>query len=264
LAPHAVGGGPGPPHGTGPSPELPVFDPVLLHRLIMYSNEHGYRTTVHAVEGPSQRIAVEAGINAMAHTVYMTDTDDTIATLVATKGIPASTALGVLVDVFRIAETPSFFDSPIYRAVMTDADRANFRDGQRAYFLKTNLAAWAHKAFDYAKENFRKMYNAGAIYAIGTDRTIGPYVAEELKIVTSLGVPPLQAIRMATLNGAIYLNKQESLGSVEEGKIADLVLLNADPTKDIANVQNISSVIQDGKVIDRTKLYDLPVNGRVK
>lgn len=73
------------------------------------------------------------------------------------------------------------------------------------------------------------------------------------------GVPTLNAIRIATLNAARFLGRDRDMGSVEEGKIADLVLLDADPVEDINNAKRINLVIKGGAIIDRGKL-DLPVN----
>ena len=69
----------------------------------------------------------------------------------------------------------------------------------------------------------------------------------------------LEAIRIGTLNAAIFLGKERDMGSVEEGKLADLVLLSADPLADIANAQEIEMVIKGGRIIDRDRL-NLPVN----
>jgi imidazolonepropionase-like amidohydrolase len=73
------------------------------------------------------------------------------------------------------------------------------------------------------------------------------------------GIPALEAIRIGTLNAAIFLGKERELGSIEEGKLADMVLLAADPLADIRNAERIDMVIKGGRVIDLSKL-DLPVN----
>ena len=71
----------------------------------------------------------------------------------------------------------------------------------------------------------------------------------------------VEAIRIGTLNAAAFLGKERELGSIEEGKLADLVLLNSDPLADISNAQDIAMVIKAGVVVDRGAL-DLPVNRR--
>ncbi len=72
-------------------------------------------------------------------------------------------------------------------------------------------------------------------------------------------IPALEAIRIGTLNAAIFMGKEHELDSVEEGKLAELVLLAADPFENISRTQEIGLVIKGGKVVDRSA-WDLPVN----
>ena len=104
------------------------------------------------------------------------------------------------------------------------------------------------------------MNEAGGIVVLGTDQSLGPAVHRELELLVGGGISPLDAIRMATLHGAIFLGMEDELGTIEVGKRADLVLLDADPTVDIDNAKKIHTVIKGGAVIDRSKLA-LPVNG---
>jgi imidazolonepropionase-like amidohydrolase len=110
-----------------------------------------------------------------------------------------------------------------------------------------------------AQENLRKIHEAGGVIALGSDQSSGPASHRELELMVNGGIPTLAAIRIGTFNSAVFLGKERDLGSVEEGKLADLVLLSADPVKDIRNAERIEAVIKGGVVIDRGAL-DLPVN----
>jgi imidazolonepropionase-like amidohydrolase len=68
------------------------------------------------------------------------------------------------------------------------------------------------------------------------------------------GLNPAQVIRIATFNAAVFLGKSEQLGSIEVGKLADLVLLNADPLADIDNAENIALVMKNGAIVDESRL----------
>ena len=59
---------------------------------------------------------------------------------------------------------------------------------------------------------------------------------------------------MATLNGAVFLGRERDLGSIEVGKLADAVLLTADPTQDVENAKAIAAVIKDGRIVDESAL----------
>jgi len=106
----------------------------------------------------------------------------------------------------------------------------------------------------------RVMHRAGVPVLAGTD---GPMAAsvpgfslhDELRLlVKEAGFTPAEALRAATFNPAVFLGKEAEMGSVEAGKVADLVLLEADPLKDIENVRRIATVIADGRVFDRKDL----------
>jgi imidazolonepropionase-like amidohydrolase len=75
------------------------------------------------------------------------------------------------------------------------------------------------------------------------------------------GISPADVIVIATRNAARALGKLETLGTIEVGKLADMVLLRADPTRDIHNGKQIDTVFKNGQIIDRAKL-DLPANRR--
>jgi len=111
-----------------------------------------------------------------------------------------------------------------------------------------------------AQANIRKLNAVGKdIIALGTDLTNGADTQRELELIVAGGVSPADAIVIATRNSARFLGKLDDLGTIEAGKLADLVLLTADPTVDIDNAKRIDLVIKGGQVIDRSKL-DLVVN----
>ena len=68
------------------------------------------------------------------------------------------------------------------------------------------------------------------------------------------GLTPLDALRTATLNPARYLGREDELGTLAPGRIADLVLLRGDPLRDIRNVRAIEAVVFQGHVLDRAML----------
>ena len=88
---------------------------------------------------------------------------------------------------------------------------------------------------------------------------MGPMVHQEMEILVEAGIPTLAAILMGTLNAAAYIGVEEDLGSIEPGKLADMVLLTADPVADIHNTTMIDAVFKGGQKIDRSTL-DVPAN----
>ncbi len=96
------------------------------------------------------------------------------------------------------------------------------------------------------------LHKAGVPFLAGTDTPPGVYVFpgfslhEELQRFVAAGFTPLEALQTATLNAAHFLGMDEQLGTIEKGKLADLVLLNANPLEDIRNTQKIAAVIVNG------------------
>ena len=77
---------------------------------------------------------------------------------------------------------------------------------------------------------------------------------EEMELLVGSGLTPLEALQAATINPARFLGAADSLGTVEEGKLADLVLLEANPLDEITNTQRIRAVVADGRLYRRAKL----------
>jgi imidazolonepropionase-like amidohydrolase len=106
------------------------------------------------------------------------------------------------------------------------------------------------------------MFRAGVPMLAGTD-TGNAYVFpgfslhEELALMVQAGATPLQALRSATRNPAKFMHSTDRYGAIAAGKVADLVLLEADPLADIHNTSKISAVFLAGKSFDRPALDQL-------
>lgn len=105
----------------------------------------------------------------------------------------------------------------------------------------------------------RDAYLAGVPIMLGTDAGDsfvfpGSSMHSELEELVAAGFSPAEALRAATLGGAEYLKRTADLGTVQSGRYADLVLLDADPLADVANVRRIHAVVMNGRVHDRAAL----------
>ena len=101
-------------------------------------------------------------------------------------------------------------------------------------------------------EGVAMMQHAGVGLLAGTDlppNAENGTIHDELVELVEAGLTPMQALVTATVNPARFLGKLSSLGTVERGKIADLVLLDADPLENIHNTRKIVSVILNGRVV---------------
>jgi len=111
-------------------------------------------------------------------------------------------------------------------------------------------------------ENVRLLNEAGVLLLAATDVGVplqvpGISLHVELERLVEAGLSPLEALRTATLNPARVLKMADSLGTIEPGKLADLVLLDANPLEDIRNTQKIRAVVADGRLYRRADLDQL-------
>jgi len=248
-------------HGWGTRPLIPLLDPELMQKVGTYLNEHGVRTTVHISHEFRARQAIAAGINTLAHPIIQGPVSEGFVTLMASTGTPMVSTLTIGEGYTRLVEHPEFLDSPLYQAVYEADDIQELRTTVRDGYAARTWTTWMKVMTPVAQENLRLIVDAGGTIVLGSDQSSGPASHRELELMVSAGIPALEAIRIGTLNAAAFLGKARELGSVEEGKLADLVLLNSNPLEDISNAQDIAMVIKGGVVVDRGGL-DLPVNRR--
>jgi hypothetical protein len=107
-----------------------------------------------------------------------------------------------------------------------------------------------------------RMQNAGVVIMAGSGSGPagthpGDQLHEELELLVAAGLTPAQALRGVTLEPAKYFRADDSLGTVQAGKVADLVLLDADPLTDIRNTRKIDAVVMGGKLLTKAKLNAL-------
>jgi imidazolonepropionase-like amidohydrolase len=104
------------------------------------------------------------------------------------------------------------------------------------------------------------MHKAGVRFLAGTDTAAGVYVMpgfslhDELALFVKAGFSPMEALQTATSNPAEFLGTQALMGSVEPGKLADLLILDANPLDDIHNTTKIEAVILNGRYLSRAQL----------
>jgi hypothetical protein len=145
-----------------------------------------------------------------------------------------------------------------WRAAPHPRDKSYMRDLAPDQFQEFELRARA--LLVRYKKLAGDMHRAGVRFLAGTDVNmanpvlIGFGLHDELELLVESGFTPLEALQTATRNPAEYLGHLQEIGTVEPGKIADLVVLDGDPLKDIRNVGKIHAVVWHGKYLDRAQL----------
>lgn len=125
--------------------------------------------------------------------------------------------------------------------------------------MKTEVSSFNQKYAKWLMDMVDKINKAKIDIMAGTDTPIrfltpGLSLHEELRVLVSSGLTPLEAIKTATYNPAKYFNMETELGSIKENMWADLVILDANPLEDINNTRQINAVVKQGKYYDRNGL----------
>ena len=117
-------------------------------------------------------------------------------------------------------------------------------------FFTSAIKEKAHAASAAARSSFAKAVGAGVKIAFGTDTGVTPHGenAEEFALMVENGMSPMQAIRAATVTAAELLDMQDDLGTIEAGKYADLIAVDASPLDDVSVLENVSVVMRSGIV----------------
>ncbi len=213
-------------------------------------------------EAKGSLMAARAGLKAIddrARESYRPEVAEALFARFKANGTRQCPTLTVL-RAFGSLDDPKFTEDPRLKYVEPFA-RAfwNPKLDFRMKSMKPEDFAAQRKAFESTLETVEALGRAGVPILAGTDEG-NPYIFagfslhDELGLLVKAGLTPIQALQAATIAPARFLGREVTLGSVEPGKEADLVLLDADPLAEIGNTTKIRAVIARGRVHDRPAL----------
>jgi imidazolonepropionase-like amidohydrolase len=225
----------------------------MVARVTAEAHRQGLRVWSHSSVFPANAVdATDAGVDVLSHALYLywaaipnppQHYSDRVPPRSAYDSVPADgAAMRALFAKMRARGT-------VFDATLFVAQRFEAAPGPAFGLVDPPRAAqWAYDATRAAK-------NAGVIVSAGTDGFMPdkgdgpPNVHREMELlVKKSGFSPLEAITAATLNGALAIGAADSLGTIAVGKLADLVVLSADPVVDIANTRQVVMVLRGGVV----------------
>jgi imidazolonepropionase-like amidohydrolase len=106
------------------------------------------------------------------------------------------------------------------------------------------------EAFPAMLRLLKALHDAGVTIIPGTDALAGYTLHHELELYARAGIPAAEVLRMATLTPALVMGVTKDRGVIAAGKLADLILIDGDPTKNIGDIRNITTVIKAGNIYD--------------
>jgi hypothetical protein len=145
---------------------------------------------------------------------------------------------------------------PSYAMVIDHLPATVQRNLHMTSFDVTDANVARYKAsYDKMLEMIGRMHKAGIPLVAGTDATAGFALHRELELYVKAGVPAPEALRIATWNAAKYTRTLDQLGSVTPGKLADLILVDGDPTTNISDIRRIGLVMKEGTIYYPSEVY---------
>ena len=111
------------------------------------------------------------------------------------------------------------------------------------------------KSYESMKAIVKMLHDNGITIVAGTDNMAGFSLHRELELYVEAGIPAVDALRSATIVPARVMKRDKELGTVAPGKLADVILIDGDPTADIRNIRRVVLTVKDGAIYDPAKLY---------
>lgn len=242
-------------HNWGIRPLIRILAPEVLRGIIEIVHDEGLRTTVHVSNELRAREAVDCGADALAHPVIQSPVTDEFVDRLAAEEVPVVSTLAIGARYVRLADDPGYVDGKMYVHCLAPEERQRLKTDEHEVQRGNRWADWMRVMTPVAQDNLRRLVAGGAVVATGSDLSLGPDLLRELELLQEAGIDPWDVLACATTNAARFLGAEEDMGTVAPGKVADLVLVDRDPTTDVSRLTDISMVMKGGQLVDRSALH---------
>ncbi len=204
----------------GDDPKAAEFTFEEMKTIVSEAHRLGRKVAAHAHGGEGLKQAVLAGVDSIEHGTYI---DDEGIKLMKEKGT-------YLVPTIYLTEW--------------------FMENYEKLSLPAQIIAKAKEVMPAMKKNLTHAIQQGVPVAFGTDAAVYPHGlnAREFAVLVRMGLTPLQAIQTATVHASKLIGHDDRLGAVEVGKLADLIAVEGDPTKDVTTLERVKFVMKGGAV----------------
>ena len=235
--------------------------PDVIAAAIDESHKHGLAVAVHMVYLKDAKLAIERGVDVIAHSVRDMDIDAATIAEMKRRNVALIPTLARDRSVFVYESLPDFFKDPFFlRGLSVYKHEVDLlSDPARQQRMRTDAATQdAKRQLAQGTRNLKLLSDAGVAIAMGSDsssipdRNLGRWAGYnehvELELMVAAGLTPMQALTAATSTAARVM-KIDGVGTIQAGKWADLLVLNANPLTDIRNTRQIDSVFIGGRKV---------------
>jgi imidazolonepropionase-like amidohydrolase len=244
-----------PPFGTGEGTSPPDPTPEVYAAMIDQAHKRGLRVVGHMFYERDARAMVAAGMDVMAHNVRDKDIDPAFVAELKRRNVAVIPTLSKEYWAYVYESKPDFFNDPFF---LRHADRKLMDVVTAPKFMETVRTSThtraAKEALAQASRNVKRLVDGGVRVAMGTDSGVmqqfrWPGYSEqlELEFMAKAGLTPTQVLVAATGDAAKAMKLDGDLGTLQPGKLADFLVLNANPLSDIRNTRLIDAVWIGGR-----------------
>lgn len=238
-------------HGTFQKLKSQVYGAIIDQ-----AHKRGLLAVVHLYELADAKLLAEAGVDVIVHSVRDTEVDRGLIRRLLARGVTYSPTLTREQSTYVYADSPKWLDDPFFvRSVgdrLVQELRTTFRDTQQSDpELEIN-----RENFRMAMRNLKTLSDAGVKIAFGTDtgppaRFAGYFEHWEAELMVEAGLTPMQVIESFSKNASEALDIDRDFGTLAEGKVADMILLNSNPLGNIRNLRDIDTVFIGGRPVEQ-------------
>jgi imidazolonepropionase-like amidohydrolase/ABC-type multidrug transport system permease subunit len=239
------------------------MDLAMFRAVIEESGRQSLPSAVHTGSARDVEDAVDAGASGIEHGSFNDAIPDALFARMARAGITYDPTLAVLEGIRDLsAGRTDLLRRPLVQQAVSQKLITGTADAIKSgKYTDKGRAAGINGAIAIAQDNLRRAWKAGVPLVTGSDAGNmlvfhGPTVHRELQLWVEAGIPPAVALQAATANAAKLLRADARIGRIAPGLDANLLIVDGDPTRDIAATERISTVVIKGERVRRIDLFD--------
>ncbi len=244
------------PKGGDFSPNLPIIEATIDEAHLA-----GIRVAVHATQLEAARASVEAGADILVHSVDDAPVDEEFISLIKDRWAILTPTL-IVHEGYAEVLGGGVHLMPVERELGDPAVVMTWNEvplGPDAEEVRARRRARLARTMPIMQANLKALHDGGAIIAAGTDAgnigTLhGSSIHREFALMAEAGLTPREILVTATRNAAMVFSDDPQFGTLEAGNFADMLILEADPLEDVANLQRIHRVVKGGVSMEPEKI----------
>lgn len=238
-------------HDTFKKLEQPIYQAIIER-----AHQRGLLAAAHLYELSDAKRLVDAGLDLIVHSVRDTEVDRGLIRRLLARGVTYAPTLTRELSTYVYADSPAWLKDPFFTHGVDSSVVQGLRTTMRNTQSSDPEGAINRENFRMAMRNLKRLSDAGARIGFGTDtgppgRFAGYFEHREAELMVEAGLTPMQVIVAFSRNAAEGLGIDRDFGTLAEGKVADMILLNSNPLGNMRDLRDIHTVFVGGRAVSR-------------